>query len=66
MSIFFRKKANAIVEYAIILAFFAFSLGLTILWMTPGPMKRYFEKSIDNSTTSSGGKITMKVMGEST
>lgn len=61
---FSKKKGLALFEYFIIAAFFALALALTVFQNSPDILRKYFEKSIDNNATTTGGTLTMKVMGE--
>ena len=58
------REGTALPEYILIAVLFALTLGLAIFQMSPDVITTYFEKSVDENATISGGNLKMTVMGE--
>jgi len=52
------------VEYILIAALFAVTAGIAVFQLSPDLLRKFFERSIDDTATTSGGTLQMKTLGE--
>ena len=63
MTKFSKKKGLAIVEYALIAALFAMTLGIAVYSVSPGALRSFFIWSAGDSTSLNNGTLKMNSLG---
>ena len=59
-----QKRKGAAVDYVLVAVLFAMVAGIAVFQLSPDLLRKFFEKTIDDSTTTTGGTLQMKTLGE--